>query len=480
MISLRCRSNATRQYEFIWRATTRLSRPISTRFAVPRSLQPARTREYFPSLRPMNQVRYNTSLTNGKAATEGTEAEPTQISDPEMSRLISLTDRWRSVTNPPPGWGSEWTNWDLLATFFSPSPYHLHLPQVQLAVNVSFGLLGQPLPLVFSNDKSALVFSITDGNGVETFYVYDAQSMDMYRFPEHTAEGVLENMRAAQGDITSMSLHEVEASEDGLRVIGLMIQGDPSAAQLREEDIKVAVEDINATLQDEERMQEILTELEAEQRVDIDRMAAELEEKLRTKIEEAFGDEYKGKLTPEFMQNLGLDPDLLKIDKELLAQQAKEAREEMLAEVMKQRKEGKLAEFLISKAGQKNEIEVEASAPIDTTALNSEMQQLRQLAELNKKLEELQAIAKKGGTLPEDWLTDDMKDTIQQGLSMEQLEAEQGAEERKKVLDAAIRKVKQETEAKLPEPKPLEVWDEEIEILQEDKKTPGTNGKEGS
>lgn len=85
----------------------------------------------------------------------------------------------------PTGWSNAWHDWEYIVTSFHPSPYFLMLPQIEMIVNIKYGLKGTIIPVLFSNEKRASVFrleKVTDGRRTadrsEQYYYLDFLKMD--------------------------------------------------------------------------------------------------------------------------------------------------------------------------------------------------------------------------------------------------------------------------------------------------------------
>ncbi|KAK7052059.1 hypothetical protein R3P38DRAFT_3305917 [Favolaschia claudopus] len=86
------------------------------------------------------------------------EGIPLVNSGPTTASLLAYAN-WRSPSVILPGWSSNWQSWDCLLTLFAFSPYFLRLPQIEMLVNVKFGIPGEAKPIMYSDARQSVLFS---------------------------------------------------------------------------------------------------------------------------------------------------------------------------------------------------------------------------------------------------------------------------------------------------------------------------------
>ncbi|KAF8217196.1 hypothetical protein K438DRAFT_1798431 [Mycena galopus ATCC 62051] len=88
------------------------------------------------------------------------EGLPLQNSGPTTASLLAYAAaNWQSPSVIPPGWSTDWKRWDYLLTFFAFSPYFLRLPQIEMLVNVRYGIPGEVRPIMYSDARESVLFS---------------------------------------------------------------------------------------------------------------------------------------------------------------------------------------------------------------------------------------------------------------------------------------------------------------------------------
>ncbi|KAJ7304519.1 hypothetical protein DFH08DRAFT_945155 [Mycena albidolilacea] len=88
------------------------------------------------------------------------EGIPLQHSGPTTASLLAYgAAHWPAPDVLPAGWSADWARWDYLLTLFAFSPYFLRLPQIEMLVNVKYGIPGEVRPIMYSDAREMLLFS---------------------------------------------------------------------------------------------------------------------------------------------------------------------------------------------------------------------------------------------------------------------------------------------------------------------------------
>ncbi|KAF7356025.1 hypothetical protein MVEN_00932000 [Mycena venus] len=75
---------------------------------------------------------------------------PLQNSGPTTATLLAYAAaHWPAPSVLPPRWSANWRDWDYLLTLFAFSPYFLRLPQIEMLVNVKYGIPGEVRPIMY-------------------------------------------------------------------------------------------------------------------------------------------------------------------------------------------------------------------------------------------------------------------------------------------------------------------------------------------
>lgn len=133
------------------------------------------------------------------AEDEGEEPEDTyplySITDAAAHKAFEHAKaNWPSHPNPPEGWNTNWDEYGLLPTLFSPSPYFMMLPQIEM-VCIRAGVKGSPVEGVMFNDEDgSLVLKVGGG---EQLYVFDMENTQISKFDGAEGGSPLESMEGA-------------------------------------------------------------------------------------------------------------------------------------------------------------------------------------------------------------------------------------------------------------------------------------------
>ncbi|KAJ7486617.1 hypothetical protein FB451DRAFT_1227649 [Mycena latifolia] len=119
-----------------------------------------------------------------------TEGVPLRNSGPTTAALLAYAaGNWAAPSVVPPGWSTDYKSWTHLLTLFAYSPYFLRLPQIEMLVNVKYGIPGEVRPLMFHPARDALVFQIDvqseaedgTGGGAQVHYL-DCASFELWTY----------------------------------------------------------------------------------------------------------------------------------------------------------------------------------------------------------------------------------------------------------------------------------------------------------
>jgi hypothetical protein len=125
----------------------------------------------------------------------------------------------------PPGWSSEWEKWPYFLTFFWFSPYFLMLPQIEMLVNIRYGIPGEARPILYSDEKESFIF-VLHGR----FYLYDCRNLEMYQFEGQWTEESLG--RAMCGDFDAIPKSKLEEDPEGAKVLQRIFDRDETVTQI--------------------------------------------------------------------------------------------------------------------------------------------------------------------------------------------------------------------------------------------------------
>ncbi|PBK67473.1 hypothetical protein ARMSODRAFT_1085997 [Armillaria solidipes] len=133
------------------------------------------------------------------AGDEGEEPEDTyplySITDAAAHKTFEHAKaNWPSHPNPPEGWNTNWDEYGLLPTLFSPSPYFMMLPQIEM-VCIRAGVKGSPVEgVMFSDEDGSLVLKVGGG---EQLYVFDMENTQISKFDDAERGSPLESTEGA-------------------------------------------------------------------------------------------------------------------------------------------------------------------------------------------------------------------------------------------------------------------------------------------
>lgn len=126
-------------------------------------------------------------------------------------------------------------------TFFHPSPYFLMLPQVEMIMNIKYGLKGTMVPVFFSNEKNASIFRLENPpGGVSTenekyFYVDIGNDKPVSKLEEVHNSVDLVRMLEAQGVTGELSRTALSPHPEGTSTLDRILERDLSVIPIASE-----------------------------------------------------------------------------------------------------------------------------------------------------------------------------------------------------------------------------------------------------
>lgn len=148
----------------------------------------------------------------------------------------------------------DWARFPYFMTYVAPSPYYLMLPQLQMIVNIKYGLRGDVVPLMYDPKHEALVFSMRRwAEGIEAasphFYWLHCPSGEVSEFllPDNSDEldTLMARWEDAEENLTSLlsavgirqaPQTPLEPDAKGLEVINRIMERDPGVIEVLEND----------------------------------------------------------------------------------------------------------------------------------------------------------------------------------------------------------------------------------------------------
>ncbi|KAJ6590226.1 hypothetical protein B0H10DRAFT_1961160 [Mycena sp. CBHHK59/15] len=158
---------------------------------------------------------------------------------------------WPPPRVVPPGWSADWTKWDYLLTFFGFSPYFLRLPQIEMLVNIRYGVPGAARPLMYSDDgptrrdrgrRGRGDTSGKGGGGRAGGFMLDCSTFELLAFADdgeaahalpETVDELIERIGA---DIDSVPYTQLAPDEAGEAALQRVLARDASVIPLLETD----------------------------------------------------------------------------------------------------------------------------------------------------------------------------------------------------------------------------------------------------
>jgi hypothetical protein len=143
---------------------------------------------------------------------------------------------WRRFRRLPLGWQSKWDNWELLFTFYYPTPhYFLLMPQIDIIVNVRYAIPGEVRPLMYNNELEAFFFHVAErgtredtaaNEGPRQIYFMDWQGEDLYSVEEAGTVKDIAQQMIAGGGIQGLKLKKLEPDVEGEKVLERVLECD--------------------------------------------------------------------------------------------------------------------------------------------------------------------------------------------------------------------------------------------------------------
>lgn len=158
--------------------------------------------------------------------------------DPNRLKEIKedAVKNWRRFRNLPAGWHSKWDTWDLLYTFYYPTPYYfLLIPQIDLIVNVRYAIPGEARPLMFNNALEAFFFDVAergsrpDNAAKESprqLYFMDWKGEELYLVEGASTVKEVAQQMIAGGGLDAVRMKKLEADEEGEKVLERVLERD--------------------------------------------------------------------------------------------------------------------------------------------------------------------------------------------------------------------------------------------------------------
>lgn len=158
----------------------------------------------------------------------------------DPSRLKEIKEgavkNWRRYRNLPAGWHSKWDTWELLYTFYYPTPYYfLLIPQIDMIVNVRYAIPGEARPLMFNNALEAFFFDVGErGSAPENaakessrqIYYMNWKEEELYKVEGASTVKEVAQQMIAGGGLEALKMKKLEADEGGEKVIERVMERD--------------------------------------------------------------------------------------------------------------------------------------------------------------------------------------------------------------------------------------------------------------
>ncbi|KAJ7289395.1 hypothetical protein C8J57DRAFT_1165245 [Mycena rebaudengoi] len=95
-----------------------------------------------------------------KAQLEANGLLMTHAEQSKRALVLYGENYWSILEAAPEGWSTDWAKWDYLLTLYALSPYFLRIPQIEMLVNIKYGIPGETRPIMYSDEAESLVFAI--------------------------------------------------------------------------------------------------------------------------------------------------------------------------------------------------------------------------------------------------------------------------------------------------------------------------------
>ncbi|KAH0585181.1 hypothetical protein H2248_008437 [Termitomyces sp. 'cryptogamus'] len=152
------------------------------------------------------------------------------INPDEYEKLLAHACKcWPPAPSVPPNWSCTWSEWEALLSYYWFSPYYLMLPQIELHVNIQYGIRGETRPILFSNERDAFVFTIVDSN---RYFLFDGQFSALYCIKGVSNDHQLVELMIEGDDALVARFEAIEESEEGLSAMQRILARDETVIPL--------------------------------------------------------------------------------------------------------------------------------------------------------------------------------------------------------------------------------------------------------
>jgi hypothetical protein len=149
---------------------------------------------------------------------------------------------WRRFRNLPEGWRTNWDNWQHLLTFYYPTPhYFLLVPQIDILLNVRYGIPGEARPLMFNDELEAFFFEVAE-RGVRTdlaarekprtIYFVDWKVEEVYLVENAKTIKEVSHAMVTGGGLDGLRLKQLETDPEGEKIIDRVMEEDEEVIPL--------------------------------------------------------------------------------------------------------------------------------------------------------------------------------------------------------------------------------------------------------
>ncbi|KAG6909072.1 hypothetical protein DXG01_002226 [Tephrocybe rancida] len=150
------------------------------------------------------------------------------INAEEYQQLLAHANKcWPAPPSVPSGWSCNWSEWDQLITYYWFSPYYLMLPQIDMHVNIQYGVRGDTRPVLFSNEHQSFIFAIS-----KKYFLFDGAQSALYRIKDVRSDHQLVDLFAEGDGVFVARLKAVGANEEGQAVLRRIIERDETVIPL--------------------------------------------------------------------------------------------------------------------------------------------------------------------------------------------------------------------------------------------------------
>ncbi|KAK7024786.1 hypothetical protein R3P38DRAFT_2530349 [Favolaschia claudopus] len=183
------------------------------------------------------------------------EGIPLVNSGPTTASLLAYAEaNWPSPSVIPPGWSSNWQNWDYLLTLFAFSPYFLRLPQIEMLVNVKFGIPGEVKPIMYSDARQSVLFSTevpTDpempgsdsrADGAGYVFLLNCKTFEIWTYDPERGENAPDTIEelvllvGAAPTPEGVPMKKLEPEPEGEAALKRILDRDPTVISLLEDE----------------------------------------------------------------------------------------------------------------------------------------------------------------------------------------------------------------------------------------------------